>query len=392
MVGEKLNVTTLGQLAQVSLVTLTSTFSDDMARFLYDIGRGICRDAVTTRTKPKSISCGKTFRGKLAITDSERLRKWTEELCEGLLERVSADRDQHNRMPKLLMTSIHFNSSDSHVSKSGMAPRSLESFSKVCVDLMEKLAATKPDTPIIGLTVAATTFVDVAKGSASITAAFNRTVASDSIGLSNVCNPPMSDHESKRSVKPASAMDQWLQSQSAVDEKKATDCRTVFSSVVSQKADRPGGTIQRFLSNHSLTSPSNDLMCADQDIDPEVWRELPEDVRISLQKEWEAIPRRPLQARPSVASIAKRTSQANFTTAHDIDPEVWNELRRKFDHRCAESLENNPRRLEQGLRLFSFLPNDDGSCNRCFGAFVKNMKRNRLEYKYSIYHIPPVEW
>ena len=355
MVGEKLGVTTLGQLAQVSLVTLTSTFSEDMARFLFDIGRGICRDAVTTRTKPKSISCGKTFRGKLAITDSEILRKWTEELCEGLLERVSADRDQHNRMPKLLMASVHFSSSDSHVSKSCMAPRTLESFSKVCVDLMEKLAATKPDTSIIGLTVAATSFVDVAKGSASITAAFNRTVASENMGFSNAYNVPTSDHGSNRSVKPASAMDRWLQSQSDVQVKKETDCRIVFSSVVSQMADHQGGTIQRFLSNPTLTAPRNDVMCAAHDIDAEVWRQLPEDVRASLQKEWESIPRRQLQPRTPVSSIAKRTSQAKFTTAHDIDPEVWSELPEEIRSSLRREFGAQSKKARTGIASF-FLP------------------------------------
>jgi nucleotidyltransferase/DNA polymerase involved in DNA repair len=112
-------VTTLGQLAQIPLAALTAAFSEDMARFLFDIARGVCREAVTERTKPKSIACGKTFTGKLAINNLQMLRRWTEELCAGLTERVSDDRDQNCRIPKLLTVSIQFASlAESHVSKS----------------------------------------------------------------------------------------------------------------------------------------------------------------------------------------------------------------------------------------------------------------------------------
>ena len=351
-VSEKLGVTTLGQLAQVSLVTLTSIFADDMAGFLFDIGRGICRDAVTTRTKPKSISCGKTFRGKLAITDSETLKKWTKELCEGLLERVSADRDQHNRMPRLLMASAHFKSADGHVSKSCAAPRTLESFSKVCIDLMEKLAATKPETPITGITVAATSFVDVAKGSASITAAFNRTVACEEFVLGNKDCVTTSALQAKRAAKPSSTMDRWLQSQSNADEKVASDRRIVLSSVVSHKEDRQEGTMQRFLSNPMETQPSADLLLTANGIDPDVWKELPEDIRASLQTEWEAITHRPLPPSASVHSGTKRTSHEKFTAAHNVDPEVWSELPEDIRLSLSREFGKQSKKARTGIATF----------------------------------------
>ena len=313
LVCEKLNVTTLGQLAQVSLVTLSSSFSEDMARFLYDIGRGICRDTVAERTKPKSIACSKTFRGKLAINNVQTLRTWTDQLCGELKERVSADREEHSRIPKLLAVHVRFVSTENHVSKSCAAPRALESFSEACLDLIQKLAATKPEQSIIGLGVTAASFVDVATGSSSIAAAFERNVAPASPIPRQTFDVTGTDLQAKTRfpkiiAKSMSTMDRWLsQGRDDEDSKKynsTTERKPGGSSLASANACQKRGTMQQFLSKPTSKvtkrKSSTQTPFSAQDIDPEVWKELPEDIRLSVLRE---LGSQPKKARRGMASF-----------------------------------------------------------------------------------------
>ncbi len=60
------------------------------------------------RQLPKSISCGKTFRGHTALKDFAAVHKWLGELASELEERISADREENERTPGLLTVRISF--------------------------------------------------------------------------------------------------------------------------------------------------------------------------------------------------------------------------------------------------------------------------------------------
>lgn len=285
IVSERLNVTTLGQLAQIPLVNLTAAFSEDMAQFLFDIGRGVCRDVVTERTQPKSIACGKTFAGKLAINNSQMLRRWTEDLCAGLTERISDDRDQNCRIPRLLTASIQFSSlADSHVSKSCPAPRALESYAKVCVSLMQKLALTQPGKPIVGLVVTAGSFVDVATGASSIAAAFQRSITSENQTSGHrleVLNHKLFPRKGPNSK---SSLDRWL-AQGRDGAKEQIVRKSVCADLK---------RVHPFLCKlETKRKVVNDQWLSEHDIDPEVWKELPEDIRVSITRDLKMTQRSP---------------------------------------------------------------------------------------------------
>ena len=54
------------------------------------------------RTLPKSISCGKTFQGVNKLKTLPEVHKWLVELGRELEERVTVDRTENAREPKLL--------------------------------------------------------------------------------------------------------------------------------------------------------------------------------------------------------------------------------------------------------------------------------------------------
>jgi DNA polymerase eta len=63
-------------------------------------------EEVKPRTLPKSISCGKTFRGASALTGLTAVHGWLQQLATELQERLEADRRDHQRMPSQLTVSI----------------------------------------------------------------------------------------------------------------------------------------------------------------------------------------------------------------------------------------------------------------------------------------------
>lgn len=62
---------------------------------------------VKERQLPQSISCGKTFRGHTALKAFSAVHKWLGELGCELEERVAADRDGNERIPRLLTVGFH---------------------------------------------------------------------------------------------------------------------------------------------------------------------------------------------------------------------------------------------------------------------------------------------
>ena len=57
---------------------------------------------VKERQLPQSISCGKTFRGHTALMAFPAVHKWLGELGNELEERITADRADNERVPRLL--------------------------------------------------------------------------------------------------------------------------------------------------------------------------------------------------------------------------------------------------------------------------------------------------
>lgn len=113
---DTLHIETVGQLAATPLPRLEAAFGDKDAQWLFGLARGItgrvwvggwvgvsrrvplhanvlrpphpCHlsapadDAVEERKLPKSLNCGKSFRGRQALRDLDAVHKWLLELGE----------------------------------------------------------------------------------------------------------------------------------------------------------------------------------------------------------------------------------------------------------------------------------------------------------------------
>ena len=97
-VVQALEVETMAQLAAVPRSTLESKFEAKTAHWLQLLARGRDGEVVKERELPKSIGCGKNFRGKEKLETVPRVEEKLTNLVEELMERLEEDRDEHGRM------------------------------------------------------------------------------------------------------------------------------------------------------------------------------------------------------------------------------------------------------------------------------------------------------
>eukprot|EP00775_Hariotina_reticulata_P004339 gene4339-4592_t len=88
-----LGVTTVGELAAVPMSKLVAQLGEETAAWLARLAQGRDDEEVKPRLLPKSVSCGKTFRGKNALTGLTAVHSWLQQLGLELEERLQADRD-----------------------------------------------------------------------------------------------------------------------------------------------------------------------------------------------------------------------------------------------------------------------------------------------------------
>lgn len=209
-VSEALGVSTVGDLAKLSLVDIEKNFpsspDNETAQFLFNISRGICTEEVDDRTLAKSIGCGKTFRNHLALdsTNEEQLKKWAGELCGELTERLSVDRRENKRTPKVFGVSVHLRGKARSASRSTPAPRSYEKYIETATKLIRQIVGSSQSKSVEGLTVFVSSFVEVAGESSSIMAAFGRVPkASECQSVASKVTPQKREKkdEPKRSLK-----------------------------------------------------------------------------------------------------------------------------------------------------------------------------------------------
>ncbi|XP_071792528.1 DNA polymerase eta-like [Asterias amurensis] len=113
---EDLNVEFMGDLCKYTEKQLQSHTGDKTGAWLYGLCRGIDDEPVKARLLPKSVGCGKTFRGVMALDTKQKVKHWIAQLSEELAERLVREQDVNNRMAKLLSI---------HIQQSGNPPSSL---------------------------------------------------------------------------------------------------------------------------------------------------------------------------------------------------------------------------------------------------------------------------
>lgn len=294
-VSQDFNVSTVGQLSQVPLTTLQSKLEAKTALFLYEISRGTCRDPVTPRTRPKSIASSKTFRGVNSISSNDKatLTKWIGELCNELTERLEADHQEYKRTASTLVVSVGVSQEGPSSSKQCRAPRSLNGYSETALKLASQLIEASKSrvradaVTVTCLSVSATQFVDQAAGSSTIMAAFERGGERSDVGSAS----PVRSRSPLQPRKPKpSAMDKWLASSANEKTSSGTKRSSGSASLGSERVGK-----QQAPSKACTVTPPTDHTAASagravslptmDEIDPEVLKELPDEMRKSLMKD-----------------------------------------------------------------------------------------------------------
>ena len=175
-----LGVETMGQLAEISLSTLTSTLEQKTATWLHMLCKGRDMEQVKERELPKSIGCSKNFQGKEMLNTKEKVSLRLMNLVEELVERVEEDKEEYGRVARGLTVGVGLDG-EGHVSRAGQ----LHSYSvpiifKEAFSLLSRLN-TSPSTsqewtpPLTNLSISAGKFEDMAGGgnTKSITSFFS---------------------------------------------------------------------------------------------------------------------------------------------------------------------------------------------------------------------------
>lgn len=105
-VATEMGVGSVGEVVALPISRLQTAFGEKDGLWLYNLVRGVDGAEVEERKLPKSVSCGKTFRGQNALKDLESVHKWLGELAQELEERLTADKEENARVPQLLTVSI----------------------------------------------------------------------------------------------------------------------------------------------------------------------------------------------------------------------------------------------------------------------------------------------
>ena len=106
-VCEKLNCVFVGDLAKLSLNEIHRSYDDKTSQWLYNIAKGFDADEVKNRDLPKSIGCGKNFRGPEILDSKEKVEFWMKQLCEELEIRLNKDKVSNKRVARCLTVSVN---------------------------------------------------------------------------------------------------------------------------------------------------------------------------------------------------------------------------------------------------------------------------------------------
>jgi len=103
---EELNVTTIGDLASVSLAPLVRLFGDRLSLWMWQMARGIDPEEVKKRELCKSLVTGKGFPRGREITTLAEAKEWIRRLCGDLHWRIQIDMKRNERVPTKISIAI----------------------------------------------------------------------------------------------------------------------------------------------------------------------------------------------------------------------------------------------------------------------------------------------
>ena len=176
---EQLQITTMQQLASLPTSSLASVTDPKTAAWLALLCQGQDGEDVKERELPKSIGCGKNFRGPEILDSEDKVRLRLTNLVEELVERIEIDREDYGRVARSLTLGVSLEK-QGHVSRAGaLRNYSFNAVFQEAWTLILRLnTSTNPSswTPkIVNLSIGASKFEDCPSlSSSSITSFFSK--------------------------------------------------------------------------------------------------------------------------------------------------------------------------------------------------------------------------
>ncbi|ROT76076.1 putative DNA polymerase eta [Penaeus vannamei] len=128
---------------KVAKANITSTVPSSLVtdwHWLFNLGKGVDTEQVTSRQLPKSIGCGKNFHGKEALNTQEKVQKWMRSLADELSERLMMDQTANKRRAKTITVSVRLDGDErwTSLSRSCSLPSySAERITQVAISLIQ---------------------------------------------------------------------------------------------------------------------------------------------------------------------------------------------------------------------------------------------------------------
>ena len=200
MITETFHVKTMADLSGINLLDLRRYLDEKTTTWVYNLSRGIDHEEVRERDLPKSIGCGKNFRGPEIIDTRDKVQKWLGNLSEELSERLFKDEEEYSRMAKTLHVNLSlenvgsstrqgsfdtFDGGYAHVSRSGpLFSYAKENLSKQALQLICKFNDLPPSDPnwrpkIRNISMSASKFMENSQNNQSIQSFFKPVATED---------------------------------------------------------------------------------------------------------------------------------------------------------------------------------------------------------------------
>ncbi|XP_047471761.1 DNA polymerase eta-like [Penaeus chinensis] len=137
---EEMGCNTMGDLGKLSLQQLIGRYDNKTAHWLFNLGKGVDAEQVTSRQLPKSIGCGKNFQGREALNTQEKVQKWMRSLSDELSERLMMDQTANKRRAKTITVSVRLDGDERWTSLSrscNLPSYSAERITQVAISLIQ---------------------------------------------------------------------------------------------------------------------------------------------------------------------------------------------------------------------------------------------------------------
>mmetsp|Transcript_3520 Transcript_3520/g.4566 ORF Transcript_3520/g.4566 Transcript_3520/m.4566 type:complete len:716 (-) Transcript_3520:146-2293(-) len=180
-VQETLGISTVGELSLIPEQRLQTLFGEETGHWLWQVSHGIDVSEVQQRVQSKSISCGKTFRGRNALRSLDMVEKWIKEFASEIQERLEEDMKANKRRPTTI--SIGFTTTqvigekNAHISRRSKLHNfsSIEHIAGPATLMIKKWIHDNPNIGIISLSVGVSEFEALSEATQSITSFMHTT-------------------------------------------------------------------------------------------------------------------------------------------------------------------------------------------------------------------------